>query len=55
MIKLLQLECISYHTDFSLQAVAILFINKIHEITIIIILLEGYDHFFISKVNVNRL
>ena len=33
MIKLLQLECISYRTGFSLQAAAILLINEIHEIT----------------------
>ena len=32
-IKILQLECISDHTDFSLQVPAILLINEIHEIT----------------------
>ena len=37
MIKLLQLECISYRTGFSLQAAAILLINEIHEITFLVV------------------
>ena len=35
MIKLLQLECISHCTGFSLQAAAILLIDKIHENTFV--------------------
>ena len=37
MIKSLQLECISYHTGFSLQAAVILLINEIHEITFLVV------------------
>ena len=37
MIKLLQLECISYRTGFSLQAADILLINEIHEITFLVV------------------
>ena len=37
MIKLLQLERISYRTGFSLQAAAILLINEIHEITFLVV------------------
>ena len=37
VIKLLQLECISYRTGFSLQAAAILLINEIHEITFLVV------------------
>ena len=37
MIKLLQLECISYRTGFSVQAAAILLINEIYEIIFLVV------------------
>ena len=37
MIRLIQLECISNHTGFSLQMAAILLINNIHEITVLMV------------------
>ena len=47
MIKLLQLECISYRTDFSLQVAAILFINEIHNITFLVV--NGISYTFLRE------
>ena len=51
MIKLLQLECISYRTGFSLQAAAILLINEIHEITFLVVNGIFYTLFMESRTN----
>ena len=51
VIKLLQLECISYRTGFSLQAAAILLINEIHEITFLVVIGISYTSLMESTTN----
>ena len=51
MIKILQLECISYLIGSSLQAAAILLINEIHETTFLVVNSISYTLLMESTTN----
>ena len=51
MIRLLQLECISNYIVFSLQTAAISLINKIHEITFLMVNVISYTMLMKSTTN----
>ena len=51
MIRLLQLECISNHTVFSLQTAAILLINEIHKITFLVV--NGITYTLLMESTIN--
>ena len=51
MIRLLQLECISNYTVFSLQMAAISLINEVHEITFLVVNVISYTLLMESTTN----